>query len=146
MIKQTNPALRKEIRLYGCNFLSHLYLLRQDWSEDEVEEIYQKAIKAGIMNGNCFLSKPQELLKLIGTSLRQIGGQNLTGKKDSWGVVLPSSRIKFAIVRWTQKNSKHQHFTVFCVNEGGELYDPYCPDEATYSLEKCTKLSEQYYG
>jgi hypothetical protein len=146
MIKQTDPTLPKAIQHFGCNFMSHLYLVRQDWSTDEVLALYEKAVKAKAITANCSVDKPQELLKLMETPIRQIGGIELANPKNNWGVLPPNPRVKKAIVKWTQKNSKHWHFTVWCVRDNGELYDPYCPDQATYSLEKCTKISEQYYG
>jgi Protein of unknown function, DUF261 len=145
MIHQTDSGLPRAIQLYGCNFMCHLYLVRQNWSVQEVINIYQLAVEAGAITANCSVQKPQKLLQLVGSGLRQIGGQELKGKKNHWGVLPPAHLVRFAIAKWSQKNSQHWHFCVV-TPEHIELYDPYNPLQASYPLAKSALQSVQYYG
>lgn len=142
MIKQNDPNLRKEIQAYGCNFLAHLAIARTNYSAAQVESLYQQALAANIIDANCTVKQPQELLALAGSNLRQIGGLHLGG--ESWGLSEDNSRVRFRVARWKQRNSRHQHFTLF--NTMGEIYDPYDATLATYKLEKEQLLGYQLYG
>ncbi|NIZ41423.1 DUF261 family protein (plasmid) [Entomospira entomophila] len=144
MIKQNDPTLRSEIQSFGCNFLAHLAMHREDWQAYEIEDIYQRAVARGIIDSNCKVQQPQDLLALIGSDLRQIGGVNLLAPHDRWGVKESDARVQFRIARWSQRHSRHQHFTLY--NQKGELYDPFDARMASYSLEREQLMGYQFYG
>lgn len=145
MIKQNDPRLRHEIQAYGCNFLAHLAMVRQNWLPEEVELIYKQAIKQKIINENCKVNLPQELLAMIGATVRQIGGIDRTTGK-SWGVSADSPRVKFRMARWSQKGKSLEHFTLVDAHDN-EVYDPYDASiAATYSLVTEKIIGVQYYG
>lgn len=144
MIKQNDPRLNSKIQAYGCNKLSHLAMIRHNWLPEEVEIIYQQALRQGIINENCTVHQPQKLLAMAGSSIRQIGGIDLiTGEK--WGVDNDDPRVKYRMARWSQKESTHEHFTLVDKNYH-DIYDPYDPSIATYELIKDKIIGVQYYG
>ncbi|NIZ41551.1 DUF261 family protein (plasmid) [Entomospira entomophila] len=143
MIKQNDSRLNAKIRAYGCNFLAHLAIARSDWLAEEVERVYQLALQEGMIDANCTVRKPQDLLALVGTPLRQLGGIVIENG-ESWGAKENDSKIRYRIARWRQRNSQHQHFTLW--NHNGEIYDPYDADSASYKLEKLQLIGLQFYG
>ncbi|NIZ47630.1 DUF261 family protein (plasmid) [Entomospira nematocerorum] len=144
MIKQNDPNLRTEIQSFGCNFLAHLAMHREDWQAYEVEDIYQRALARDIIDGNCRVQKPQDLLALLGSQLRQIGGVTLLTTPTYWGVAENDARVQFRIARWRQRHTKHQHFTLY--NRLGQIYDPFDARIASYSLEPEQLMGYQFYG
>lgn len=147
MIKQNDSRLRKEIQLYGCNLLAHLAMVRQNWLPEEIELIYQQALARDIIDENCTLKKPQELLQLAGSPLRQIGSTVLRadGKvAERWEASEDDPRVKWSIVMYSQRGNHHKHFTLH--NRFGEVYDPYDPHLATYALRKQTAERVMTYG
>ena len=142
-IKQTDKNLPKKINDFGCNFMSHLYVAKQSYTITEIIDIYNKAVKDGCIDENCTVKDPNRLLQLLGSNLRQIGGISLSDN-GVWGEKETSSKIVFKIARWSQRNSRHNHFTLY--NLKGEIYDPYDAYDATYSLEKLALLGYQFYG
>lgn len=143
MIKQNDLALRKEIQLYGCNFLCHLAMVRKDWTSREVEDLYQRALDSQIISKNCSVHKPDALLGLATSSLKQIGGLVLASQ-ESWGVLEVHPRVQYKIARWRARDSVHQHFTLF--NLQGEIYDPFDARIPSYPLEKIENIGYQLYG
>lgn len=147
MIKQNDTRLRKEIQAYGCNLLAHLAMVRMDWLPEEVELIYQQALKRGIIDANCTLAKPQELLALAGAKLRQIGSTVLRPDgtvAERWEASEDDERVMYSVVMYSQRGSRHKHFTLH--NRNGEIYDPYDARHANYRLRKQTAQRVMTYG
>lgn len=164
MIKQNDTRLRKEIQAYGCNLLAHLAMVRMDWTPEEIEIIYRQAVERRIISANCSVDRPQELLVLAGSKLRQIGSANLApdgkiakkpnGEPDIWAVGEDDPRVKFIIVMYSQRDNRpvpagqekveHKHYTLH--NPNGELYDPYDATIATYRLRKQCAQRVMTYG
>ncbi|NIZ47817.1 DUF261 family protein (plasmid) [Entomospira nematocerorum] len=143
MIKQNDSRLHAKIQAYGCNFLAHLAIARHDWLAEEVDHVYHLALQQGIIDANCTVRQPQELLALVGTPLRQLGGV-VIANGECWGAKENDAKIRYRIARWKQRDSQHQHFTLW--NRNGEYYDPYDADQANYKLEKLQLLGLQFYG
>ena len=81
MIYQTNKALRREIRLWGCNFMSHIYMVEPNADINRIEYLYQKALRKGMIDVNCTMRKPQEFLKdVIGSGWSLSGSPNNNNK------------------------------------------------------------------
>lgn len=118
-------------------------MVRTNWSASEVEEIYQQAVAKKIINNHCSVQKPDALLALASSNLKQIGGLVLASQ-ESWGVMEVHTRVQYKIARWNARGSAHQHFTLF--NTQGEVYDPFDASLATYSLEKIENIGYQLYG
>lgn len=156
MIKQNDPRLRREIQGYGCNFLSHLAMVRMDWLPEELEAVYQEALAKRYISVNCSVDKPQELLAMVGSKLKQIGSKNLTpdgeiapdkkGKPDFWGIADEEHpRVQWSISVYSQRNTKeHKHYTL--ANRNGEIYDPYDGTLANYPLRKQCVQRVMLYG
>ncbi len=147
MIKQNDRALNAKIQTYGCCFLSHLAVVNRAWTAIEVETVYALACAQGIIDANCTVKKPNDLLKMASLHkksdiYRQLGGRLFTSK-DAWGLTRGHTSVEFVIVKW-RTASEHFHFSLH--SPKGELYDPFDPLEATYSLHKMERVSEQYYG
>ena len=144
MIYQTNKALRREIRLWGCNFMSHIYMVEPNADVNRIEYLYQKALRKGMIDVNCKMRKPQEFLKdVIGSEMQQRGG--VSNGSPPWGAAKDDPRIKFAMARWTQVGSKNQHFTVFSPDSVTELYDPHNASEIGYELKKDKIIAFAFY-
>ena len=147
MIKQTDKRLNAKINSFGCWFLSHLAMISMNWTAKEVEDVYQLCLKAGAIDANCTGLKPNEVLAIAAQYKKESPTKQLGGlvyqPADSWGVKVPDAKVKFIVVKWTTQN-EHFHFTLHV--KKGEIYDPFDPVDATYSLHKMQRVSEQYYG
>jgi hypothetical protein len=147
MIKQTNKALNAKIQSYGCCFLAHLVMVNRHWETTEVEKLYAEAVTAGIMDVNCTLKRPNDLLKLAAmhkksAQFKQMGGR-LFHPDEAWGITRSHIAVEYVIVKW-RTAGENFHFSLHTPK--GELYDPFDPEEASYSLHKMVRISEQYYG
>ena len=144
MIYQTDKALRREIRLWGCNFMSHIYMVEPNADVDRIEYLYQKALRKGVIDANCTMRKPQEFLQdVMGSEIWQRGGHDSQGA--TWGVDKSDPRIKYVMVRWSQYGSQNQHFTIFAPDFETELYDPHCAEEIGYEIKKDKIIGYAYY-
>ena len=151
MIKQTDKRLNAKIQVFGCWVMAHARMISAEWTPAEVEALYEAALKAGFIDENCTGLKVQEFLALAAqikkvTPIRQRGGLDHEQKdpnKKAWGANMGSLGIKFVVVKWSTQ-SKHFHFTLHTPK--GEIYDPFDPTDANYTLHKMQRVSEQYYG
>ena len=112
MIYQTDTKLHPKVREYGCGMLSTIYHVRQSWTVDEVNSLYELCVSKGYMGADCYISWDKfcnhlEVIKFVGFG--RVGT-----------ILKPEERI---ITQYYNPRTKFKHF-VATDNTGKIVYDP----------------------
>jgi hypothetical protein len=101
---QTDPRLHPTIQKYGCAFLCSCYLSPQDFTPEEVNEIFRNMKLVNFLSDSCLIQSWDQVLWSISPVLR------LKFKTSSRDYVCgPYER---EIIKWWLVNVKENHFTV----------------------------------
>lgn len=125
MVLQENHP-NKKIQRYGCYFLSLLRICevesKKELSIDNIQTLYESALKNNYIDINCTCLKPDNILALgfsfLGCKKKvyQIG-QKKNGKTEFWGWV-KDNNYQYVILGKKRPNGFH------FVLDGKDIFDP----------------------
>lgn len=114
MIFQNISANNEKIRKYGCYLVSFanavIYFKKQ---EVFINAIYDKGLKEGVFNADCYIDKPEKLGKLFDLNI------SFVGKKDK---DYKTKSNEFEILAFYNPNTDFTHFVLGDGN-GKVLFD-----------------------
>lgn len=116
MVNQLHPKLDKNIKKYGCYFMSLAFFSGRDWRAEELNKIWETCIKKGYITGDlnkdgdmddaneAIIVNPDGVCKELGLNYKYIG------KHSEAHDPVPDNYI--AIGRFYNKRTKFTHFVV----------------------------------
>lgn len=99
----------KNIKDEGCYFLALIQSVRPDFTEQQINDLYEASVKLGLMRRDCFVLKPCDILRAL--------------TREDYSVSIgatPDADIAIA----ANNNGKYTHFTL----EKPEKWDSLPPD------------------
>ena len=111
-VNQNSPGLHPKMAKYGCGVLCLLWLDDKEWSLEEVNDLYKKAVERKAISVDCYI-KWELLLNLINHKLTFVAFEKPSYKTE---------RNEYELQQWHKNGTDIYHFLV---GDGDKvLYDP----------------------
>ena len=111
-INQGTNGLHPKLAKYGCGVLSVLWLDDKEWTLEEANNLYQKAVQLKAISEDCFI-KWELFLKLVNPNMKFVAFEKPSYKTEPG---------EWEIQQWHRNGSSIYHFIV---GDGNNvLYDP----------------------